>query len=928
MAPRSRGSTSKSASSSATVKQSYAYTPLGQGKKLDTSPKIFWDAFQRRKSTLAKSTLAHHNDNDAQDDDKDVQSNQEEPFRVGSTVMVEHTTPLPLVGLVTQIWTVPDDESKNGENQENGSNEDGDEDEEHDEDDDFIPLWCKIRFFYWPDDLTRTTKTRLKGLISPNEIFYTHRLPRFGHSSRGTSRSQAAAESSITDNFAQGHSLLESDGFTVSEILGHVYIHTTPQEQSPTSTISHKGQNIQQHLYCVKAVDPMKELFWTIDYTAIHNQGLEGKGWDVKVAEEEFKGKALTAWADEERKKAKKAGKPIPGGQDDESKKKPAVKRKSTASSNRRRRRQESSASESDSDSDSSDESDTDDDSDDDEEEEEEYEDLDDSDEEFASSHRRRKRTATSAPSTPRKRRPTSTLARPTPRSRRIIDLRREARTQLQDRNTAASSGAFLPNPTSSLPLQFESASQLDKMTSHERAKRLLHVSTTPSTLPCRSSQAENLLCLLEDSLDSGLGSCIYISGVPGTGKTATVRGVISQLQQRSTRGEVNPFDFLEINGMKVADAAEAYSMLWSVVGERNNQSSSSRRRSPKAALSLLSKHYSSSSHSIGGTTIVLMDELDQLLTSRQDVMYNLFNWPSAKNSRLIVIAVANTMDLPERTLNAKVASRLGMTRITFMPYNDKELGEIVRTRLGIGVEGKAFKEEAQNAIAQADNKEREDVDLKTGMDLDPDSDAVSSPTTLSRHRMYLSAIAGCEDIFIDDAITYAAKRISNVSGDARRMLDVCRRAVERCESRSSGSKISILDIREILDGMVKSSRPQHISKSLSLHCKMILISILQLSRKTGLEEIKLEDVQIHWKSLCLLHGIPSIGKSSWKALLVGMETLVGFNLIFWVGTNVGIGKSFTQGRVFVNSALVKYDEIRLVLEHDDEDSRIRGMLA
>ena len=58
--------------------------------------------------------------------------------------------------------------------------------------------------------------------------------------------------------------------------------------------------------------------------------------------------------------------------------------------------------------------------------------------------------------------------------------------------------------------------------------------------------------------------------------------------------------------------------------------------------------------------SVVLMDELDQLLTKKQDVVYNFFNWPSLANSKLIVLAVANTMDLPERVMSGKVRSRLG----------------------------------------------------------------------------------------------------------------------------------------------------------------------------------------------------------------------------------------------------------------------------
>ena len=54
------------------------------------------------------------------------------------------------------------------------------------------------------------------------------------------------------------------------------------------------------------------------------------------------------------------------------------------------------------------------------------------------------------------------------------------------------------------------------------------------------------------------------------------------------------------------------------------------------------------------------MDELDQLLTTKQEVVYNFFNWPTLVGSKLIVIAVANTHDLPERVMTGRVRSRLG----------------------------------------------------------------------------------------------------------------------------------------------------------------------------------------------------------------------------------------------------------------------------
>ncbi len=80
--------------------------------------------------------------------------------------------------------------------------------------------------------------------------------------------------------------------------------------------------------------------------------------------------------------------------------------------------------------------------------------------------------------------------------------------------------------------------------------------------------------------------------------------------------------------------------------------------------------------------SVVLLDEIDQLVTRDQLVLYNLFDWPRRAHSKLIVIGIANTMDLPERLL-PKVHSRLGLQRVSFAAYSSLQLEQIARQRLG-----------------------------------------------------------------------------------------------------------------------------------------------------------------------------------------------------------------------------------------------------
>lgn len=89
------------------------------------------------------------------------------------------------------------------------------------------------------------------------------------------------------------------------------------------------------------------------------------------------------------------------------------------------------------------------------------------------------------------------------------------------------------------------------------------------------------------------------------------------------------------------------------------------------------------------------------MITKKQDVVYNFFNWPHVAHSRLIVIAVANTMDLPERELSGKIRSRLGTNRIVFTPYKWEELQQILNARLGDELRTRVFEPRAIEMIAK-----------------------------------------------------------------------------------------------------------------------------------------------------------------------------------------------------------------------------------
>ncbi|KAL9623113.1 MAG: hypothetical protein Q9160_002627 [Pyrenula sp. 1 TL-2023] len=378
-----------------------------------------------------------------------------------------------------------------------------------------------------------------------------------------------------------------------------------------------------------------------------------------------------------------------------------------------------------------------------------------------------------------------------------------------------------IKKPLEFTPLGTRILSPSQTLSPYQHARTHLHVSSVPSSLPCRETEFGTVYNHLSAAISDGTGACIYISGTPGTGKTATVREVVAQLNAAVLADELDDFTFVEINGMKVTDPHQSYSLLWEALkGERV---------SPSHALDLLEHDFS---HPSPRRTpcVVLMDELDQLVTKTQSVMYNFFNWPALRHSRLIVLAVANTMDLPERTLSNKINSRLGLTRITFPGYTHTQLMSIISARL----------------------------------------EGVTS------------------NVVEPDAVQFASRKVAAVSGDARRALDICRRAVEIAEQASldageseepqtpskkrsqkkqgaahntkppSPARVTIQTVKQAINEATSSPMAQYL-RSLPLSSKLFLAALLARTRRTGVPESSLGDVVSEAKKITDLTDISSI---------------------------------------------------------------------
>ena len=70
----------------------------------------------------------------------------------------------------------------------------------------------------------------------------------------------------------------------------------------------------------------------------------------------------------------------------------------------------------------------------------------------------------------------------------------------------------------------------------------ILDINAVPESLPCREDQYQNIYNFIEDKIKHNTGGCLYISGVPGTGKTATTHEVITALREEVDSGNLKKF--------------------------------------------------------------------------------------------------------------------------------------------------------------------------------------------------------------------------------------------------------------------------------------------------------------------------------------------------------------------------------------------------
>jgi len=205
--------------------------------------------------------------------------------------------------------------------------------------------------------------------------------------------------------------------------------------------------------------------------------------------------------------------------------------------------------------------------------------------------------------------------------------------------------------------------------TVYHQARQLFSRSTDPGQLIGRGDERARLQAFLGRCVDANPGGCLYVSGPPGTGKSAMVHE-ISQAMAADQAGVRRAY----INCMSIKSSTDLYTTLLDLLGLEPELSESDAAAALQKAFVPRRKG--------GDAYVVVLDEIDHILTLDLESLYRMFEWSMQKTSRLVLVGIANALDLTDRFLPRLKARNLKPELLPFLPYTAPQIKNIITERL------------------------------------------------------------------------------------------------------------------------------------------------------------------------------------------------------------------------------------------------------
>lgn len=230
---------------------------------------------------------------------------------------------------------------------------------------------------------------------------------------------------------------------------------------------------------------------------------------------------------------------------------------------------------------------------------------------------------------------------------------------------------------------------------------------------------------------------------------------------------------------------------------------------------------------------LLVLDEIDQLDSKNQKVLYTIFEWPLKPDNKIVLIGIANALDFTDRTL-PRLQSHLTIKPklMYFAPYTKQQIIEIFNERL------------KSSCVA---------------------------------------------DVFPPAALQMLAAKVSAVSGDVRRALDISRRAIELAEQTKTNNilkpknenhqevpkTVELKQVVAVLNAVFGTSQNlnEEVEDSFPLQQKLLLCSLILMLKKGKNRDILVGKLHEVYRKVCKKRNIQAVDQSEFVGLCSLIET-------------------------------------------------------
>lgn len=201
----------------------------------------------------------------------------------------------------------------------------------------------------------------------------------------------------------------------------------------------------------------------------------------------------------------------------------------------------------------------------------------------------------------------------------------------------------------------------------YAKARQLFTQSAAPARLIGRETERQQLRSFIQDSINTSHGGCTYVSGPPGTGKSALVQEVLDEFEN------VSEVRISTINCVSLRTSNLVYGKMLEDLAPGSTSTKGS-------AETQLRRLFTGKSGKM--TYVVMLDEVDSLVDVECEILYNIFEWAMHPSTSLTLIGIANALDLTDRFLPRLKVRGLKPQLLPFLPYTAQQISDIISDKL------------------------------------------------------------------------------------------------------------------------------------------------------------------------------------------------------------------------------------------------------